>query len=151
MLSTESPTGFPPPLSISLAPLLTLRSRVKVIPHGVPTFPPKLLSQRSFSSSSAPVLISNGLIHQGKGLEYAIEAIPALLSAHPTLKYFILGTPHPTGTGTRDYYRSSILPLLSSSQLPFCLFCCFSALFSSVQVSSTESGGTQSLRKRVLQ
>lgn len=79
-------------------------SRVEVIPHGVPAFPRELLFQRSRRKASR-LLISNGLIHQGKGLEYAIAAIPALLSSYPDSKYFILGTPHPTGTGTMEYYR----------------------------------------------
>lgn len=75
-------------------------SHVQMIPHGVP--------QTSLSRQRHPthrILVSNGLIHQGKGLEYSIDAIPALLSSHPNIIYYVLGTPHPTGEGTREYYR----------------------------------------------
>ena len=75
-------------------------SRVEVIPHGVPIVP-----NQSRKLSKNPILISNGLIHQGKGLEYAIAAIPSLLETFPNLTYYILGTPHPTGQGTKEYYR----------------------------------------------
>jgi glycosyltransferase involved in cell wall biosynthesis len=92
-----------PPPSLTLSISLSFVSHVQVIPHGVPVVSAQDTGR--LSPSSHRILVSNGLIHQGKGLEYAIDAIPALLKAHPSITYHILGTPHPTGTGTREYYQ----------------------------------------------
>ena len=71
-----------------------------MIPHGVPR-------QDTWQGAPAisPIIISNGLLHQGKGIEDVIRALPLVITQYPKLQYHILGTPHPTGEGTSDYYE----------------------------------------------
>jgi glycosyltransferase involved in cell wall biosynthesis len=91
---------------------------IQVIPHGVPTGanPAQLQSLteglkrteeiKSFwGFDSDKVIFSNGLLHQGKGIEHVLAAMPAILQAHPETKYIIQGAPHPTGEGTFEYYE----------------------------------------------
>jgi predicted GH43/DUF377 family glycosyl hydrolase/glycosyltransferase involved in cell wall biosynthesis len=68
-----------------------------VIPHGMPHIEPKGrrrlkaklgLDQRSIVSTF-------GLVGPGKGLEYVIEAMPAVASRHPEALYLIAGQTHP--------------------------------------------------------
>jgi predicted GH43/DUF377 family glycosyl hydrolase/glycosyltransferase involved in cell wall biosynthesis len=68
-----------------------------VIPHGMPHIEPKGrrrlkaklgLDQRSIVSTF-------GLVGPGKGLEYVIEAMPAVAARHPEALYLIAGQTHP--------------------------------------------------------
>jgi glycosyltransferase involved in cell wall biosynthesis len=52
------------------------------------------------------VILSNGLIHQMKGIEYVIRAMPRVLEEIPNAVYLIHGRPHPSGTGCEEYYQS---------------------------------------------
>jgi glycosyltransferase involved in cell wall biosynthesis len=93
-------------------------SLVQVVPHGVPhalstdfntnnrRSKESLLETKSFwGLDSDQVLFSNGLLHQGKGLEHVLAAMPAVLETYPEAKYVIQGAPHPTGEGTAEYYH----------------------------------------------
>lgn len=65
--------------------------RVCVIEHGAP--------DRSLeigrAGKSGRTLMTFGLIGPGKGLEAAIEALPAIVARHPDTKYRIAGASHP--------------------------------------------------------
>jgi glycosyltransferase involved in cell wall biosynthesis len=82
--------------------------RVAVIPHGVPDINP--LRRRSQGTPrqpifpGRPVIMTNGLMHQYKGIEYMLEAMPAVLEHHPRAVYLIDGKPHPGGWGVQGYY-----------------------------------------------
>ena len=90
-------------------------SLVQVIPHGVPSMSTLIerldwrtfekVSRRYWALNSGRVLFSNGLLHQGKGIELVISAMPAILNIFPDAKYVIQGAPHPTGEGTHEYYK----------------------------------------------
>jgi len=92
---------------------------VDVIPHGVPDvkvpaphtdelaeIAKKAEENMAFwGINSDKVLFSNGLLHQGKGIEHVLAAMPAILEVMPETKYVIQGAPHPTGEGTVEYYE----------------------------------------------
>ncbi len=40
-------------------------------------------------------MLSNGLLHPGKGLDLVLKALPDVVAQYPSLLYIILGKPHP--------------------------------------------------------
>lgn len=88
-------------MSESAAALLTKvygtdRDRIEVIPYGVPDLP---VSADTIKSSVAlegrEVILSFGLLDPDKGYELMIDALPAIVAAHPTTIYVIVGATHP--------------------------------------------------------
>src|SRR4029079_8990198 len=74
----------------------------RVVPHGAPVriaerAAKNLQGARSTSSAGDdPLRLSTfGLISPGKGLETAIEALPAMIERHPEIVYTIAGRTHP--------------------------------------------------------
>lgn len=59
------------------------------------------------------VMCTFGLVGAGKGLEYAIRALPPVLRRHPELVYLIVGQTHPGAirSGT-DEYRASLTRII---------------------------------------
>ncbi|WP_120717272.1 glycosyltransferase family 4 protein [Tsuneonella amylolytica] len=70
---------------------------VEVIEHGAPDRP--FGRQDEFKArmglDGRTVLTTFGLLGPGKGLEHAIEALPAILADHPGVLYRIVGATHP--------------------------------------------------------
>jgi len=55
------------------------------------------------------VMCTFGLVGSGKGLEYAIAALPQILARHPDLVYLIVGETHPGAqTNGVDTYRETL-------------------------------------------
>jgi glycosyltransferase involved in cell wall biosynthesis len=86
--------------------------RVHVIPHGVPelalvdpaTVKPDLGVQ------GKDVILSFGLLGPGKGLELAIDALPAVAAANPAVQYVIVGATHPALIRREgETYRQSLI------------------------------------------
>ena len=73
------------------------RNRVTVIPHGVPNVPlvDPIVAKPLLGVEGRDVILSFGLLGPGKGYELAIAALPAVVAAHPTVLYVILGATHP--------------------------------------------------------
>jgi len=81
--------------------------KLAFIHHGAP--PPstgqrEALKQR-LGVGGKKVMCTFGLVGAGKGLEYAIQALPRLLRRHPDLVYLIVGQTHPGAIhdGVDDY------------------------------------------------
>jgi glycosyltransferase involved in cell wall biosynthesis len=72
-------------------------AKVDVIPHGIPDIPfaDSSLYKAQFGVEGRTVLLTFGLLGPGKGIEYAIEALPAIVKANPNVVYLILGATHP--------------------------------------------------------
>jgi len=72
-------------------------SKVDVIAHGIPDleFTDSSFYKEPFGVSGRQVLLTFGLIGPGKGIEYAIRALPEVVKAHPNVVYLILGATHP--------------------------------------------------------
>ncbi|HLY67230.1 MAG TPA: glycosyltransferase family 4 protein, partial [Chloroflexota bacterium] len=73
------------------------RRKLRFIPHGAPNVPPDshAASKRRLGLGGRTVLATCGLISPGKGIEYAVEALPDLVQRFPNLLYVIAGETHP--------------------------------------------------------
>lgn len=70
---------------------------VDVIPHGIPDSPlaDSDFYKARFGVDGRKVLLTYGLLGPGKGIEYAIEALPEIVNKHPDVVYLVLGATHP--------------------------------------------------------
>ena len=71
--------------------------RLDVIPHGVPDLPlvdPATIKP-SLGLEGREVILSFGLVGPGKGYKLALDALPAVVAAHPAALYVIVGATHP--------------------------------------------------------
>jgi len=90
--------------------------KIVVVPHGVPNVHRinATVVKKSLGISDRPVLSTFGLINRGKGIEYAIRAMPRILEKHPDALYLVLGETHP---GVRNYegesYRRELLEIVA--------------------------------------
>ena len=71
--------------------------KIDVIPHGIPDIPfiDPNFNKDQFGVEGKTVLLTFGLLSPNKGIEYVIEALPAILAQHPNVVYIILGATHP--------------------------------------------------------
>ena len=71
--------------------------KLDIIAHGIPDIPFANSShwKAQFGVEGRTVLLTFGLLGPGKGIEYAIEALPAIARAHPDVVYLVLGATHP--------------------------------------------------------
>lgn len=71
--------------------------KIVMIPHGIPDVPfvdPNFYKDQ-FGVEGKKVILTFGLLSPGKGIEYMIEALPAIVKRHPDVVYIILGATHP--------------------------------------------------------
>lgn len=71
--------------------------KIDLIPHGIPDVPfvdPNFHKDR-FGVEGKLVLLTFGLLSPSKGIEYVIEALPAILARYPQAVYIVLGVTHP--------------------------------------------------------
>lgn len=71
--------------------------QLDVIPHGVPNLPlvdPEVI-KASLGVAGKNVILSFGLLGPGKGYELALDALPAVVAAHPNTCYVVVGATHP--------------------------------------------------------
>ena len=71
--------------------------KVDIIPHGIPDVAliESSFHKGQFGVEGCKVLLTFGLIGPGKGIEYAIEALPEIVRQHPNVVYLVLGATHP--------------------------------------------------------
>ena len=71
--------------------------KIDLIPHGVPDvqFIDPTFHKDQFGVEGKTVLLTFGLLSPNKGIEYVIEALPAILQRHPNVVYIVLGATHP--------------------------------------------------------
>ncbi len=73
------------------------REKIVMIPHGIPDVPfvdPNFYKDQ-FGVEGKKVILTFGLLSPGKGIEYMIEALPAITEKHPDVVYIVLGATHP--------------------------------------------------------
>lgn len=69
-------------------------AKIDVIPHGIPV-PPDRPSKDKVGVEGSSVILTFGLLSPDKGIEYVIDAMPAILAKHPNTVYIVLGATHP--------------------------------------------------------
>lgn len=86
-------------------------NKLRMIPHGVPDVPfePTERAKRALGLGGRTLISTFGLINRGKGLEYAIDALRAVVARHPNVLYLILGETHPEVRRSEgEIYRDSL-------------------------------------------
>ena len=69
-------------------------AKIDVIPHGIPVAPERR-SKDKLGVEGRSVILTFGLLSPDKGIEYVIDAMPAILARHPNTVYIVLGATHP--------------------------------------------------------
>jgi glycosyltransferase involved in cell wall biosynthesis len=70
-------------------------SKIDLIPHGIPDLPPAGASKDRLGVEGRSVMLTFGLLSPDKGIEYVIEALPAIVRQYPNTVYIVLGATHP--------------------------------------------------------
>ncbi|MGZ8566178.1 MAG: glycoside hydrolase family 130 protein [Actinomycetota bacterium] len=86
-----------------------------VIPHGMPHIEPKgrRRLKAKLGLDGRQIVSTFGLVGPGKGLEYVIEAMPAVVGRHPEALYLIAGQTHPELLKQRgEEYRNRLVTLV---------------------------------------
>jgi len=82
---------------------------VQVIPHGADA-PPLLRRQRRRSAGREPIVLTWGLLGEGKGIEWAIDAMGQLDDLHPHPQYWVVGQTHPKVRARQgEVYRDRLI------------------------------------------
>jgi glycosyltransferase involved in cell wall biosynthesis len=95
-------------------------SCLQVIHHGVPDVPFQSTdaAKASFGIGQRLVISTFGLINRGKGLEFAIDAMRAVVKRHPEALYLILGETHPVVRRNEgESYRESLQAMVREAGL----------------------------------
>jgi glycosyltransferase involved in cell wall biosynthesis len=71
------------------------RDKIDRVPHGVPHVPVDPASKERLGVEGKNVILTFGLLSRDKGIEYVIDALPAILAVHPDTVYVVLGATHP--------------------------------------------------------
>lgn len=71
------------------------QDKIDVIPHGIPVLPSAIHSKSKVGVEGRHVLLTFGLLSPDKGIELVIDALPAIIQAHPEVIYLVVGATHP--------------------------------------------------------
>jgi glycosyltransferase involved in cell wall biosynthesis len=69
--------------------------KIDLIPHGIPRVPVAGRSKNRLGVDGKTVILTFGLLSPDKGIEYVVDALPAILAVHPETVYIVLGATHP--------------------------------------------------------
>ncbi|UCD39378.1 MAG: glycosyltransferase family 4 protein [Fidelibacterota bacterium] len=90
------------------------RQKIDLIHHGIPDVPfidPNFYKDQ-LGVEGKYVLLTFGLLSANKGIEYVIQALPAVLEKHPNVVYILLGATHPNVLRWEgEKYRESLIQL----------------------------------------
>lgn len=92
------------------------RTKVSLIHHGVlrPSLETREQAKEKLGLAGRRVLSTFGLVARGKGLEYAISALPGVLRRHPDVCYLIIGQTHPSVQRVeKERYREELMALVA--------------------------------------
>lgn len=72
-------------------------AKIDLIPHGIPDvgFVDPTYFKDQFGVEGRVVLLTFGLLSPNKGIEYVLNALPAILQKFPDVVYIVLGATHP--------------------------------------------------------
>ncbi|MEX0984384.1 MAG: glycosyltransferase [Actinomycetota bacterium] len=83
-----------------------------VIPHGMPHIEPqgRRRLKAKLGLDGRQIVSTFGLVGPGKGLEYVVEAMPAVVARHPDALYLVAGQTHPELLKERgEEYRNRLI------------------------------------------
>lgn len=86
--------------------------KVHVVLHGAPDVPLRASRhfKRRFGLGNKTVISTFGLLNPGKGIEYLLDALPAVFERYPDAIYLLLGETHPmVRQHEGEGYRESLL------------------------------------------
>jgi glycosyltransferase involved in cell wall biosynthesis len=68
-----------------------------VIPHGMPLIQPhgRTRMKKELGVAGRTIISTFGLVDPRKGIEFMVEAMPAIIASHPTALYLVAGQTHP--------------------------------------------------------
>jgi len=69
--------------------------KIDLIPHGIPEVRCDARSKDRLGVAGKAVILTFGLLAPDKGIEYVIDAMPAILARFPDTVYIVLGATHP--------------------------------------------------------
>ena len=86
--------------------------KIDVIPHGIPdcAFVEPDAAKAKLGFAGKTVILTFGLLSPNKGIEFVIDAMPAILEARPNAVYVVLGATHPNLVRDQgEAYRESLV------------------------------------------
>ena len=95
----------------------TIPDKVRHIPHGCPNVPfiDSEPVKNVLGYKNRTVLSTFGLLSRGKGVEYAIEAMPYIVEKDPNALYLVIGQTHPeVRKHEGESYRQSLIDRVES-------------------------------------
>lgn len=69
--------------------------KIDLIPHGIPALPARSRSRERLGVDGTLQLLTFGLLSPDKGIEYVLDALPAVVARYPNVMYTIVGATHP--------------------------------------------------------
>ena len=95
----------------------TFSDKVRYIPHGCPNVP--FINSKTVKSrlglEDRTILSTFGLLSRGKGIEYAIQALPPIVKEKPHILYLVIGETHPeVRKHEGEMYRKNLIDLVES-------------------------------------
>lgn len=87
-------------------------SKISLIHHGAPYFPKdgRDAAKEKLGLTGRDVFSTFGLISRGKGIEYMLEAMPAVVARHPKALYLLIGKTHPgVQLHEKESYRDELM------------------------------------------
>ncbi len=88
---------------------------VQVIPHGADA-PPVSRRTRRRPGNREPVVLTWGLLGEGKGIEWAIDAMAQLSDLRPRPQYWVVGQTHPKVRASQgEVYRDRLIERATSA------------------------------------
>ncbi len=93
------------------------QGKIRLIPHGCPDLPlvPSSKIKPVLGLKNKIILSTFGLLSKGKGIEYAIQALPEIIKKEPRIIYYVLGVTHPQVKRTDgEEYRLSLLRMVKN-------------------------------------
>jgi len=87
------------------------REKIDFIHHGIPDVPfvDPNFHKDLFGVEGKTLILTFGLLSPNKGIEYVIEALPAIIEKHPEVVYLIQGATHPAVKRDKgEMYRLSL-------------------------------------------
>lgn len=99
---------------------LITEEKIKVIPHGTHLIKhkDKQVLKEKYGSGGRKILSTFGLLSSGKSLETTLNALPAIVSQHPSVLFLILGKTHPSVVKQEgEKYRESLEGIVEKLKL----------------------------------